>query len=1010
MLSKTSRFWSVVALVLSSSLITPSWGRANERVSEFNIPPQSLDSALLVFAEQADVQVSVSTVIIAGMKTQGVVGRFTPSVALARLLTETGLQFTTVGDRTYSVSQARSGSARNGKSAARERESMMALEQGEAADSSAISPTSNPEAMTQRSAGPINRESSLEDIQDEVIVTGTHIRGGAPIGVVLITIDRAEIDRMGYGTVQEVVKSLPQNFGGGPSEDTGLGLEAFQNTARSSGLNLRGLGAGSTLILVNGRRMAPGGGEGRFTDVSSIPLTAIERIDVLPDGASAIYGSDAVGGVVNFILRKDYDGAETRARFGAVDAGGLEEHQLGQALGTEWGSGQGLVSYEYYKRDALRMSARELTASMDLRPFGGTDRRDLLSNPGTIAIGATTWAIPPGQDGTALDPQTLVAGTSNRENLNESRDLLPEQQRHSLVASVRQDFGAAWTTFADLLYTRRDALLLSAHDGRTMTVTSVNPFYVNPMGGTGPISVRYRFTDDLGRSHQDIEVQTYSATLGASVVIADQWSLTLSGSYSGEEVEQIQDTVSTTALNAALLDPNPATALNPFGDGSNSNPATLEGIRAKSAFDSTSDFTFVTVIAEGPLFSLPGGDLRLALGSEYREQEFGSINSSPGFLRETDFSRDVAAAFAEFRAPWVDSRNRRAGIERLELSIAGRYERYSDFGDALTPRVGIDWSPVGALSVRGAWSRSYKAPNLADLTEVFNNATILSMPDPQTGTNSPVLIWAGKNRDLQEERATSWTLGAVFNPLSLPGLRLEANYFDIEFEDRIEQLAINLTLLSNPRFASLITRNPSAAQREDVCARSPVLVGINSTQCLTAPVAALADVRVRNTALTRNRGVDLIAGYEFDTAWGQFDLQLNTTYLLDFEQALLDVDPLVELVDTVTNPLRLRGRASLGWRRDGFGATLFVNHIGAYRDTANVPNRELGSLTTLDLQLGYESHSRDYWLADLSVSFNVQNVFDEDPPFFNNSAGVGYDRENADLLGRFFSLQIRKGW
>src|SRR5262249_45918644 len=159
----------------------------------------------------------------------------------------------------------------------------------------------------------------------------------------------------GYGRTEDLLRSLTQNFNGGPSEDTQIagGNESGSNVSQGTGGNLRGLGAGSTLVLVNGRRLAPRAGDGRVARVSSIPLFAIERVEVLPDGASAIYGADAVGGVVNFIMRKNYQGAESQVRLGSVTSGSARELLVSQSLGTTWNSGSGLLALEFGKRDAL---------------------------------------------------------------------------------------------------------------------------------------------------------------------------------------------------------------------------------------------------------------------------------------------------------------------------------------------------------------------------------------------------------------------------------------------------------------------------------------------------------------------------------------------------------------------------------------------------------------------------------------------------------------------------------
>ncbi len=1008
MFRKRSRFWIIATLVLCTSLATTSWGRANERVTEFNIPPQSLDSALLVFAEQGDVQVSVSTIVITGMRTQGVVGTFTPSVALTRLLVDTGLQFSTIGDRTYALAQASPASTPQPK---RLNPPTASATQPD----SALPPSTvvGEGAKEKNEGSDTERQQSAAELGD-IVVTGTHIRGQAPVGGHLITIDRTAIDRSGLSTVQEVVRSLPQNFGGGPSEDTTLGLEASTNAAYSTAFNLRGLGAGATLVLLNGRRFAPGGGEGTFTDVSSVPLSAIERIDVLPDGASAMYGSEAAGGVINLVLRNDYSGAETAARFGAATESNPDEFDFSQVLGTDWNNGHGLLSYEYYKRDNLPARDRAASADSDLTPFGGSNFDDTFSNPGTIIVGADTWAIPAGQDGRSLQPSDLVAGTVNLANQNEGRDLLAQQERHTLFGTFQQEVAGSVTLFADLLGGRRESETKLRASNTFLVVPSTNPFFVNPTGSTDPILVSYSMIDDLGPLRFDATVDTYNTTVGARFTVGGGWRATAYGQYALEKVNQTVDGLDFAALDAALADPDPATAFNPFGDGSFTNPATLAGLRARTEFDTRSRLWTANVIADGPTVSLPGGEVQLALGSEYRNYGFRSELRAPSIgipLRERIFDRRVSAAFAELLVPVVGEGNAHAALHRLDLSLAGRYEKYSDYGDTVTPKVGLSWHPVQQLAFRGTWSRSFKAPNLADLDESNNSSFIFSVTDPtvQSGT-SPVLVWDGKNSNLTEEVAWTWTVGAELNPATDPQLKLALTYFSIEFEDRVGAAQFTTTWLAEPRFEAIVTRNPTAEQRAAVCSSSQFIV-VEADDCLNSPIAAIVDLRTRNTAITNTSGLDAQAQYEIETSVGQFSLDLNATYVFEFEQAELKSSPLLELVDTVNNPIDLRARAGLSWNRGNLGVTAHVNYLDNYTDTVSQPNRSIDSWATLDMQLSYQfDDANKTLLGKSSLALSVQNAFDEDPPFVNNPAGVGYDPQNAEVLGRVVSLQFRKTW
>lgn len=317
---------------------------ADDSSKHFEIKAKPLADALMEFGVQSGLTVVAPTTLTAGKKASSIRGELTPTDALGRLLKGSGLTFARAPDGTIAIQ--------------------------------AISPGGpvQPSAGESRLDKDLTHETTLE----EVVVTGTNIHGAGPGVSQVITLDRAEIERSGVGSTAEALALLPQNFGGGPSATNFLAPTPGTNLNLSSGsgVDLRGLGPGATLTLVNGMRVAPSG-FGSFVDVSNIPLTAIQRIEVLPDGASAIYGSDAVAGVVNIILRDDYDGAESRVRYGTVSDGSLHDVRASQTFGTTWDRGNALLSYEYQDSSALNAADRSFPEqpscpARSFRPPGGT--------------------------------------------------------------------------------------------------------------------------------------------------------------------------------------------------------------------------------------------------------------------------------------------------------------------------------------------------------------------------------------------------------------------------------------------------------------------------------------------------------------------------------------------------------------------------------------------------------------------------------------------------------------
>jgi iron complex outermembrane receptor protein len=989
--------WRRLAAVLC--LVMPGLPLGAQEPAEpvsLEIEAQPLGDALKTLAEQADLQLVFLPGDIGERRSPELKARVTVNEALTRLLAGTPLEFVRTAEGVYIVRERTPGSM-------------------DAKTPPAVPPDDKPRPRRDpRETAPkeLVAETAQPSSLGDLMVTGTHLRG-SPAGAQVISIDREDFERMGFSTLQDVIRTLPQNFGGGATEDTTRGLEAQTNTGKGNALNLRGLGSSSTLVLLNGRRLALGGNEAAFTDVSNIPLTAVERIDVLPDGASAFYGSDAVGGVVNIVLRDDYVGAESQVRASTVTDGQQSEWQGGQVIGGRWQSGNALVALEYYRRDPLLAKYRAQAAS-DLRPFGGDNFDVRTSNPGTIVIGAQTWAIPAGQDGTALTPADFVAGTQNLTGRKEGADLLPRQQRASVVATVHQQVTDRLDLFLDALVSRREFESRSVGAPVNLVVTPANPFYVNPTGGSGPVVVAYNFLEDLGRLAAFGTVEVSNAAFGAAWQAGNDWRITGYGAYAREEQEQRQrNLVNFGELLQALNDPDPATALNPFGDGSNTNPATLARIRTNSVLGVDSTLRSAHLLADGPLLDLGAGEIKLAVGADHRRQLLDSSNVSQVNVGGTNIQhhseRSVSSAFGEVMVPLVSTKNAAPAIRRLQLSLAGRVETYSDFGGTEVPAAGLVWEPLEGVAVRGTWSRSFKAPSLAQLDESQNALQIAPLPDTSSATGfTQTLIWFGKSADLNEETATSWTLGAEIAPPAVAQLRFGLTYFDIEFQDRIQMSSFNFANLADPLSADLVDRTPTAEERARVCARGNFFG--NPADCTAAPVGAIADVRIQNIALSRTRGFDFVGAWAGVTSMGDLEARLSGTYLVDFGQAARASLPVVELVDTQNNPLDLRLRGSLTWQRGSYEASLFLNYADSYRDTFSNPDRRVDSWTTYDVQLAWQARERDGPLDGLRVSLSVQNLLDDDPPFLNNANGIGYDEENADLLGRIVRFHVRKSW
>jgi len=973
----------------------------------FHQPAAPLDDALQRYAAQTGRQMLYTSALVAGLRAPALEGRLDPDTALRRLLADSPVAIVRLEDK------------------------LVVLGERPAAEPIRRSPArATAKAASKPSTG------SATANESEIVVTGSNIRGQATTSPVL-KLDAVDLVRSGFGTVSEALAALPQNFGGTATEDSVATASdrSFPNTGFGAGVNLRGLGSDATLVLVNGRRVAGAGGRGDFTDLSSIPVGAIARIEILTDGASAIYGSDAVGGVVNMILKKDYEGAETRLRLGSVTKGGARDYQFGQLAGVRWPTGHLFASYEFSRREALPSAARRYTATSDLRAFGGNDYRVPFAMPGNVlrfdaALGTyvSAFAIPDGQDGTALTPASFQPG-GNLNNQRAGTDILPRQTRHIGYVHAEQQAGDDLTLFAEGRYARRTFHLLLASTYTAFPISGSNPFFVSPTGAASDI-LGYSFLRELGPSRNGGTVRTWSAAAGGTLKLGGGWTLDIYGTRAVEHTFYRNDnTINATYFYEALgvTPDNPATSydprrdgyFNPYGSGTSNGPALLGFInRGYSVEYDDARVDEIVAKADGRLAELPGGTMRLAIGAGLRWEHFARTGETfydglvPTPLIPTDATRRIESVFAELSLPIVGQSNSRWGVHSLLLTAAVRHERYQDFGHTTNPKLGLRWEPLDGLTLRSSWGSSFRAPAIKEVTDPLRVSTA-QYPNA-SGGRTPVLALSGGNPDLEPEKARSWSVGAAVAPIGLPGLKVEANWFRTSFRDRIGRPAFEnpTRALRDPSYAPFVTLLDPIGSPADAARLQALLDTPGAVSSVLLPVSALrgiVDGRYVNTAKTVAQGVDMLLNQALSIGTSKVQISVNGTWLIDYKSQVTSAAPLVERVATVGNPTDFRGRATVSWDRGAVGATLTANYVHGYRDDISVPSRPIASWTTLDAQLRY-SPQGDGWARGLSFSLSAINLLATNPPFVNQAAGYGYDPANADPLGRFVAFQVTKRW
>ncbi|MFC4314004.1 TonB-dependent receptor domain-containing protein [Steroidobacter flavus] len=863
----------LAACVLATSL---AWGQTSRL--EFDLPAQPLEASLRAIAERDNLQIVYVSADVAGIAAPALKGQFTTVDAITKLTEGTRLSVSFDGKATVVVKPKE---------------------------------TSREGAL---------RDSAQSWYVDEVVVTGTNIKGVAPAGSPVIVIDKETIRRSGYSTTEQLLQSLPQNVRSGSEGATAdgelsAGSLAGVNSTKGTGVNLRGLGSVATLTLINGRRIAASS-SGTFTDISLIPLSAIERIEILSDGASAIYGADAVGGVVNFILKQDFEGAESQALYGFTTEDGLDEWQLTHTVGSQWGSGNALFVIDYKNQSELLAADRDVTST--------------VRHPTSI---------------------------------------FPENKQIAFVFSGRQRLGDKLSAQADVQYSHSERFGHLTFSGGRLTAEQPNT------------------------------IDRINAALGLTYELGRDWEVSLDGVVSREDIDLRFD-----ARNVATGAPDASQSY---------------------VQDQRQDQWSSGIKVTGPLFTLPGGNVGLAVGASTRSEEY--YRKVPLWAADEEAERTVKSMFAELHVPLVGHDNAMTGVRRLEISLAARYDDYSDFGDTTNPKIGISWSPIDSLELRSSYSTSFRAPSagreLADSNKGIDPLMfIYSFTAPDGVGYVPVIQLFGSS-PLVPEESKNWTVGLTFRPESVSGLEIGLTYFDIKYTDRIIAPPFDSGALLDPTLQAFVTEYASAAALQAALAQ--LVNGPVSYYDASGPSYAggffgpnpenstryTYESRWINAGKVDISGFDLTLDYGFEWRDNQFRFGFNASHLQEIMSSFAPGVPAVDLVDTTGNPLDWRIRTTAWWSRGKYDAALAVNYADSYVDTSGAIDAPIRSYVTVDANFRYELGDAAVANKNLFLSLSVINLLDEQPPYVAASGrNSHYDGANASPLGRMVTFGVSKRW
>jgi iron complex outermembrane receptor protein len=854
----------------------------------------------------------------------------------------------------------------------------------------------------------------------DVVVTGTLLRGVAPVGTNLIDVNAEEITATGATSTNDMLATIPQvgTFNDPPLISAGVNAQSTNNRPRLRNLGSAFAGGSATLILMDGHRIVGSGIRQTTPDPDVIPPSVIERVEVIPDGGSSIYGSDAVAGVINFITKRRFSGLEVEGRYGFGDD--YTKVDAFVTAGHAWENGSAYISYNYAWNDDILGGDRDYIQRLN---WTTGQKADLNCSPGNITIrpvsgSPITYALP-----------DRLPGTLNRCDESDLASFWPEIRRHSVFAGVSQDVGPVRFDLRGFYTNRLSRSTAGPFKTANASITPVNPFYIDIPGAATsgrPQIVAFNWEPAYGprAAVDDSTLDTWGITPTASIDIDDNWQARLLFNY-GQSTTTLENTgLNTVLLGTALAGTTTQTAINPYDIASTPNKALLDSIANWMSYgEAKQEQINARAIIDGTLVSLPGGDVRVAVGGEYLHESFDSRSGSgvPGFEDNLKFigaSREIFSAFGELYLPIFGPENGGPGYETLGIAVSGRYDSYNDVGDTFNPKIGVTYKPLEWLTFRGNWGTSYQAPGLSDSTAAVNTLSIIPFPiipnpfQPPVAGDQPYLAIQGGNPGLRAQTADTWSIGGEIRPPFVPGLSASLTYYNIDFKDLVDIPPIGQAQNFFKYYTDNFIMNPTEAEVEALVAGIPGASAQLAGADLYGPgkpeVYALVDIRRTNLSRVKLDGLDFAVNYVTDVSFGSIDFSFTGNYQLNRK-----TQPVVTL--PFTDDLRVGTSRFATVTRLGTTIGKFRAQATWYRNAgydldpiaANDFQDRVGSFNLVDLFLKYDVQGSG-WAQDLSFTLNVNNVFDQDPPLWKTFDFTTSGFNNGFTLGRVVMFGARK--
>ena len=867
------------------------------------------------------------------------------------------------------------------------------------------------------------------DDLSEVVVTGTFIRGVAPTGTETQVITAEDIKEAGGLSTNDALARIPQitNF---------FNTQIVAAPGQLHGIDTPSIHGLPTLIMLDGERIAEAGTSVTSVDPSIIPKGLLDQIEIVPDGGSALYGSDAVGGVINMTTKKRVEGVDVDANVGF--ANGYQSYRLDAIAGKAWSSGSAYLAYAFDKQTPLfgfdRPYLNRIPPLTECYPGTLTVSEFSLATFTSTTLGQFTY---PGV-GANGKPTALTAGAAAcNEYRNES--VTPEEHMNSVFAGMSQDLSSAVKVGARAFYSSRPSTSYNVFNTYADGSVPASNYYYTP---TPPQSVPFSacaflcsqsaglsFAPAVGDNiATSTRLDTWGASSDLTADLGHSFQLRVLGSFTESEYHALAINVDSGLLATALAGATEATALDPYYVAASPQSTALarEIDDQQTYSEGRTQQSQGRVVADGTLVHIWGGDVKVAAGGEVVHEHFFSQVQAVTYdgatyqpTQLTNASRTVSSAFSEMEVPFLSPDNNVPLLYSLKGSIAGRFDHYSDFGNTIDPRFAVSMMPTEWLTVRATDGRSFLAPAL---TQQFSAQTgtiapgipFLLPPGDTVDAFRNLIILTGGNTELKPQRARTYSFGGDVTVPAIEGLKASITYYNALYNNQIASPPFTQpALFYTPQYSPFYLHNPTYAQAAALIGNTPVSGnGFTSLAQLYGPGGAItansptiiADARFNNLSIVRTDGLDLDTSYKHPTSFGSLNFDVAGNYTLKD-----DASPVAGAA--FTNELwtmaRFYGSVTAGANIHDLRVSANLLHTGGYGLTPGVSpygQTWVKSYNTVNTYLNYTL--RGLGIMDgTDLSLNVNNLLDARPPV-NTGVSLGY--AGGSIIGRTLFLGVHK--